>query len=37
MLETTHIKPIELMFYFEEYLDFKGINKSFNFTNHIRI
>ena len=31
MLEPTHIKPNELMFYFEEYLDFKGINKSFNF------
>ena len=30
MLEPTHIKPNELMFYFEEYLDFKGINKSFN-------
>ena len=31
MLEPTHIKPNEFMFYFEEYLDFKGINKSFNF------
>ena len=31
MLEPTHIKPNELMFYFDEYLDFKGINKSFNF------
>ena len=31
MLEPTYIKPNELMFYFEEYLDFKGINKSFNF------
>ena len=31
MLEPTHNKPNELMFYFEEYLDFKGINKSFNF------
>ena len=31
MLEPTHIKPNELMFYFEEYLDFEGINKSFNF------
>ena len=30
MLEPTHIKPYELMFYFEEYLDFKGLNKSFN-------
>ena len=31
MLEPTHIKPNELMFYFEEYLDFRGIKKSFNF------
>ena len=31
MLEPTHIKPNELMFCFEENLDFKGINKSFNF------
>ena len=31
MLESTHIKPNELMFFFEEYLDFKGIKKSFNF------
>ena len=31
MLEPTHIKRNQLMFYFEEYLDFKGINKSFNF------
>ena len=31
MLEPTHIKTNELMFYFEECLDFKGINKSFNF------
>ena len=26
-----HIKSNELMFYFEEYLEFKGINKLFNF------
>ena len=31
MLEPKHIKPNKLMFYFEEYLDFKGIKKSFNF------
>ena len=31
MLGPTHIKPNDLMFYFEEYLDFKGLNKSFNF------
>ena len=31
MLEPTHIKPNELMFYFEEFLDFKGVNKSFTF------
>ena len=31
MLEPTHVKPNELMFYFEEYLDFERINKSFNF------
>ena len=31
MLEPTHIKPNELMFYFEEYLEFKGKNRSFNF------
>ena len=31
ILEPTHIKPNELMFFFEEYLDFKRINKSFNF------
>ena len=30
MLEPTHIKPYELMFFFEEYLDFKGLKKSFN-------
>ena len=30
MIERTHIKPNELMFYFEEYLQFKGINKSFD-------
>ena len=30
MMEPTHIKPEELMFYFEEYLDFKGIHKSVN-------
>ena len=30
MLEPTHIKPNELMFYFEEYLDFKWINKLFS-------
>ena len=29
MLEPTHIKPNELIFYLEEYLDFKGINKPF--------
>ena len=28
MMEPTHIKPNEIMFYFEEYLQFKGINKS---------
>ena len=31
MLEPKNIKPNELMFYFVEYLDFKRINKSFNF------
>ena len=30
MIEPTHIKPNELMFYFEEYLQSKGINKSFD-------
>ena len=30
MIEPTYIKPKELMFYFEEYLDFKGIHKSIN-------
>ena len=30
MLEPTHVKPKELMFYFEEYLEFKGIHKSIN-------
>ena len=30
MIEPTHIKPKELMFYFEEYLEFKGIHKSIN-------
>ena len=30
MIEPTHIKPKELMFYFEEFLEFKGINKSIN-------
>ena len=28
MIEPKHIKPKELMFYFEEYLEFKGIHKS---------
>ena len=31
MLEPTHIKRNELMVYFEEYLELKGKNKSFNF------
>ena len=31
MFEPTHIQPNELMFYFEEFLNFKGINKPFNF------
>ena len=30
MIEPTHIKPKELMFYFEEYLEFKGIHKPIN-------
>ena len=30
MIEPTHIKPKELMFYFEEFLEFKGIHKSIN-------
>ena len=30
MIEPTHIKPKKLMFYFEEYLEFKGIHKSIN-------
>ena len=30
-LEPTHIKPNEWMLYFEEYLDLKRKNKSFNF------
>ena len=30
MIEPSHIKPNELMFYFEEYLEFKGIHKSIN-------
>ena len=30
MIEPTHIKPKELIFYFEEYLEFKGIHKSIN-------
>ena len=30
MIESTQIKPKELMFYFEEYLEFKGIHKSIN-------
>ena len=30
MIEPTHIKPKELMFYFEEYLEFKGKHKSIN-------
>ena len=30
MTGPTHIKPKELMFYFEEYLEFKGIHKSIN-------
>ena len=30
MIEPTHIKPKELTFYFEEYLEFKGIHKSIN-------
>ena len=29
MIKPTHIKPNELMFYIEEYLQSKGINKSF--------
>ena len=37
MIEPTHIKPKEIIFYFEEYLEFKEINKSINlhkiFTN----
>ena len=28
MIEPTHFKPKELLFYFEEYLEFKGIHKS---------
>ena len=31
MIEPTHIKHNELMFYFDENLDFKGINKLFSF------
>ena len=30
MIEPSHIKPKELMFYFEEYLEYKGIHKSIN-------
>ena len=30
MIKPTHIKPKELTFYFEEYLEFKGIHKSNN-------
>ena len=30
MIEPTHIKSKELMFYFEDYLEFKGIHKSIN-------
>ena len=30
ILNPTHIKPKKLMFYFEEYLEFKGIHKSIN-------
>ena len=30
MTEPSHIKPKELMFYFDEYLEFKGIHKSIN-------
>ena len=30
MIEPTHIKTKELMFYFEEYLEFKGIHISIN-------
>ena len=30
MIEPTHIKPKELMFYLEEYLECKGIHKSIN-------
>ena len=32
MFEPSHIKPNELMFYFEESLNFKGINEPFNFS-----
>ena len=31
MVEPTHMKPNDLMFYFEEYLNFKETNKPFNF------
>ena len=30
MIEPSHIKPKEIMFYFEEHLEFKGIHKSIN-------
>ena len=30
MTEPSHIKPKKLIFYFEEYLEFKGIHKSIN-------
>ena len=30
MIEPPHIKPKEIMFYFEEYLEFKGRHKSIN-------
>ena len=30
MIEPTHIKTKELMFYFEEHFEFKGIHKSIN-------
>ena len=37
MIEPTHIKPKELMFYFEEYLEFKGIHKSIIYIKYIQI
>ena len=32
IIEPTRIKPNEILFYFEENINFKGITKSFNIT-----